>query len=65
MMNADPPFWPTIYGKRHMLAKPTAEPATAKTNPMRDPQDARAIKLNTYFKISENYTEILYHMQLF
>ncbi len=32
-MNAAPPSWPVIYGKRHTLPRPTAEPAVARTAP--------------------------------
>ena len=32
-MNAAPPSWPVIYGNRHTLPRPTAEPAVASTAP--------------------------------
>ena len=32
-MNAAPPSWPVMYGKRHTLPRPTAEPAVASTAP--------------------------------
>lgn len=32
-MNAAPPLWPVIYGKRQILPRPTAEPAVANITP--------------------------------
>lgn len=32
-MNAAPPLVPTMYGKRQMLPKPTAEPAITRSDP--------------------------------
>jgi hypothetical protein len=33
MINTAPPFWPAIYGNRHILPKPTADPAVARITP--------------------------------
>jgi hypothetical protein len=38
MRNAQPPFSPTIYGKRQIFPIPTAEPIAAKTKPIYEPQ---------------------------
>ena len=43
MMKAAPPFWPVSMGKRHILPRPTAEPAAASTAPSLLPKFSREL----------------------
>jgi hypothetical protein len=49
IMKAAPPLLPDIYGNFQMAPRPTAEPALARINPRRDPQDAVADIKNLCF----------------
>ena len=42
-IKAAPPFWPAIYGNRHTLPRPTAEPAVARMMPILLPKFALSI----------------------
>jgi hypothetical protein len=46
-MKAAPPFSPVVVGKRHILPRPTAEPAVASIRPVREAKFA--IKKYVYY----------------
>lgn len=52
---AAPPYWPTMYGKRHTFPSPMAHPAETRINPSRDSNVSRSFKSSPLFYFfSEN-----------
>ena len=55
IIKAPPPLDATIYGKRHILPKPTAEPIAANINPARVPHSFNLFLYKIYYNIQFSY----------
>ena len=62
-MKAAPPSCPVIYGNRHILPKPTAEPAVARITPILVPNFPLCSIINILFSLF--FSQILFDSSLF